>query len=170
MHVESWDTTTVVDGSHTLYARSLDDDGAYSNSDSVTVNVNNGDNSPPNKPILSGETLGRVGQSYVYNAVTTDPDGDKVEYWFDWDDGQTSGWLGLYNSGDVCEKSHIWDVEGSYSLKVKARDIYGAESDWSDPLSVSMPKNKPFTDRPFLNFLKNILERFPLFARLLRLL
>lgn len=125
-------------------------------------------NDPPNKPILLGQTVGRVGESYVYNAVTTDPDGDQLEYWYDWDDGQTSGWLGMYNSGENCEKSHRWDVEGDYNLKVKARDTYGTESEWSNPLSVSMPRNKPYSDRPFLRFLQNFLENPSILYQLLQ--
>jgi len=126
-------------------------------------------NDPPNKPILLGQTLGRVGESYVYNAVTTDPDGDQLEYWYDWDDGQTSGWLGMYNSGENCEKSHRWDVEGSYNLKVKARDVYGVESEWSNTLSVSMPRNRVINNPLFTKFMDGFIERFPLFARLLKL-
>ena len=95
--------------------------------------------------------------------------GNKVFYLFDWGDGTDSGWLGPYNSGVTIKASHTWNEKGSYSVKVKAKDIYDAESDWSNPLSVSMPRNKPYTDRPFLNLLQNIMERFPLFARLLRL-
>jgi hypothetical protein len=36
--------------------------------------------------------------------------------------------------------SHIWNTQGSYSIKVKAKDASGAESVWSDPLPVSMPR------------------------------
>jgi hypothetical protein len=29
-------------------------------------------------------------------------------------------------------------------VRVKARDVFGLESVWSDPLSITMPKNKPY--------------------------
>jgi len=42
---------------------------------------------------------------------------------------------------------------------VKAKNIGGAESNWSDPLPITMPKNKPFFyNFPLLNWL---VERFP---------
>ena len=49
-------------------------------------------------------------------------------------------WTSLYNSGETVETSHSWSEEGTYEIRVKAQDEYGAESDWSDPLPVSMPK------------------------------
>ena len=62
----------------------------------------------------------------------------------DWDDGTNSGWIGPFESCEIVNASHIWNTKGVYSIKVKAKDVNGAESDWSDPLAVSMPKNKLF--------------------------
>ena len=48
---------------------------------------------------------------------------------------------------------------GDFEIKVKAKDNNDYESEWSDPLPVSMPKNKPFNfNFPLLSWL---LERFP---------
>jgi hypothetical protein len=162
----SWNTNTVNDGSHTIYTRSKDNDDAYSPWSYIIVTVNNdGTNQPPIKPSLTGTTKGKAGNVYTYSATTTDPDGDKVYYWFDWGDNTNSGWKGSHNSGETCDVSHVWQTQGSYTIKVKARDTGGLESDWAT-LSVSMPKSKPYTDRPFPGFLQSILERFPLLARL----
>jgi len=38
----------------------------------------------------------------------------------------------------------MWDEQGTYQIKVKARDIYGAESGWSEQLSITMPKSREF--------------------------
>ena len=61
---------------------------------------------------------------------------------FDWGDGTDSGWIGPYTSGDISNATHIWTKSGNYHVKVKAKDEFGAESYWSDPLSVSIPKNR----------------------------
>ena len=45
-------------------------------------------------------------------------------------------------------------------------DIYGHESDWSDPLAISMPKNKAIN--PFLLFLERLIERFPILEQILQ--
>lgn len=96
-------------------------------------------NNPPEKPNRpSGQTSGEAGVTYLYTTSTTDVDGDQVYYKWDWGDGNVSDWLGPHDSGAEVSASHSWS-EGSYSIKVKAKDIYDAESGWSDPLAISMP-------------------------------
>ncbi len=55
---------------------------------------------------------------------------------FDWGDGNISGWIGPFDSGEVGSASHSWAQEGTYEIKVKARDVLGARSNWSEPTSV----------------------------------
>ena len=100
-----------------------------------------GANRPPHKPSKpSGETSGKLGEEYTYTTSTTDPEENQIFYLWDWDDGTQSEWLGPYNSGDICEATHTWSEEkGFYQIRVKAKDIHDAESEWSDPLSISMP-------------------------------
>lgn len=53
-----------------------------------------------------------------------DPESDNVFYWFDWGDGQNTGWLGPYPSGTgPIKASHQWTANGVYPVKVKAKDI-----------------------------------------------
>ena len=123
----------------------------------------------PNKPAKpSGTTSGKTGEEYTYSSSTTDPDGDQVWYKWDWGD-EISGWDEPYHSGDTATVSHIWDEKGSYEIKVKAKDVHGKESLWSDPLPITMPKNKPYINRPFLNFLEDHPHLFPLLRQLLKL-
>ena len=128
-------------------------------SDSLTVTISEEVNNPPNKPVTpSGEASGKVNVSYTYGSSTTDSDGDQIYYLFDWGDGTDSGWVGAYDSGDVCQESHIWTTKGSYSIKVKAKDSSGAESVWSDPLPITMPYSY---DKQTLQFLELLIQRFP---------
>jgi len=114
---------------------------------------------PPEKPSRpSGQTLGKKGEEYTYTSSTTDPDGDQIYYWFDWGDGTNSGWVGPYNSGQTGSANHIWGKTGKYEIKVKAKDIYGAESEWSDPLPVIMPKNQNSMIQKIGNIV-NLLQR-----------
>ena len=92
----------------------------------------------PTKP--DGPPTGKVGVTYLFSTETTDIDGDHIFYQWDWDDGTISEWVGPYVSGDTCSVSNNWSEKGTYAVKVKAKDIYGDESPWSEPLSVSMPK------------------------------
>jgi hypothetical protein len=99
-------------------------------------------NNLPDKPDQpSGQAKGKVNTEYTYQTKTTDADGDQVYYMWDWGDSTTSSWLGPYTSGVTVDTTHKWTVKGSYSIKVKAKDTFGAESPWSDPLPISMPKS-----------------------------
>ena len=100
-------------------------------------------NSAPNKPIKpDGETLGGYGKSYSYRTTSADADEDHLLYFWDWGDGETSGWIGPYTSGETCEESHKWMVKGSYLIKVKSKDKWRVESEWSDSLTIRMQKRK----------------------------
>jgi len=116
----------------------------------------------PNKPEKpSGETIGTPFVEYTYTSSSTDPAGQDLYYWFEWGDGTDSDWLGPYESGEICEATHIWKNKGDYVIKVKVKDIWGFESEWSDPLGLVMPKDKSLT------LLKNFESRFPQFFTLL---
>ena len=116
----------------------------------------------PNKP--SGSEKGNAKESYMYSTTTTDPDGDNVFYMWDWGDETPLTWDGPFNSGQIATASHIWSTEGSYSIKVKAKDISGEESNWSDPLPITMP----YSCSPIKQFVKLWFEWFPNTFLLLR--
>jgi len=145
-------------GLYTIEAQAQNSVGNYDiTPDSDTVTIVTG-NTPPAKPSQpSGQTNGKIGQEYPYTTSSTDPEGDQVYYLWDWGDGNNSGWLGPYNSGATCEAKYTWKVKNTYSIKVKAKDIYGAESPWSDPLPITMP----YTFKPILHFLELLFQRFP---------
>jgi hypothetical protein len=99
----------------------------------------------------------------MYSTVGTDDDGDLLFYYFDWGDGTTSGWIGYYDSGEECSVSHMWMEEGTYEIKVKTKDLYGYESEWSDPLLVSMPKHKILNNFNLLPIFQRIRTDHPFF-------
>jgi len=124
----------------------------------------------PNKPEKpSGPAKGESGESYVYSCNAVDPDGDMIKYCFDWGDGNYS-WTDWLNSGENAEMSYSWENNGFYSIKVKTFDINGLGSDWSDPLSISMPKSKnivitKFNFNNFWDLIQN--EFFQIFKHIL---
>lgn len=136
--------------------------------DGWVVKFSSYENQRPNKPSRpSGPSSGKINEEYTFTSSTTDLDGDQLYYLFDWGDSTNSGWLGPLSSGEECSASHTWSERGNYEIKVKAKDIHGAESEWSDPLSVFMPKNKA-VNTPFLNFLKNHPYSLPILRQLLQ--
>jgi hypothetical protein len=126
---------------------------------------------PPLKPsVPNGPPSGNVGTEYTYTSSTTDPDGDKLYYLFDWDDGTTSGWIGPFNSGSTASAKKTWNKQGTYQIKVAAKDIHGKIGSWSDPLEVTMPKSKTFNIDSFLiYFLEKHPNMFPILRNILGL-
>jgi len=118
---------------------------------------------PPTNPIITGPTSGKVGTSYKYTFTSSDPDGDQVYYYIEWDDGNTIEWDGPHNSGQDVTISHTWNENGTYTIKAKAKDSYGAESGWGT-LTVTMPKNKVLKNTLFFN----LLEQFPNALQIIR--
>ncbi len=127
------------------------------------------DNKPPNMPSnLNGPISGRNGNEYTYSCdLTIDPDNnpDEIYYMFDWGDYSNSDWIKPASSSERIYSSHVWVEEGTYEIRVKNRDIFGCESNWSNPLKISMPKIKTFDD--FNPWLFRLIQRFPILEFLL---
>ena len=118
---------------------------------------------PPQKPETpSGPASGKVGEEYTYTSSTTDPDDDELYYLFDWGDGTYSSWVGPYNSGDEASATHTWSVkDDNYQIRVKSKDRHGVQSEWSNPLVVSMPKTKMHSTPIFEKIMMFLQEYFP---------
>ncbi|MEM3698073.1 MAG: G1 family glutamic endopeptidase [Candidatus Bathyarchaeia archaeon] len=113
-------------------------------------------NQPPLKPTINGPVLctlfdenGNYLGPWEYGASATDPDGDDVRITFAWDDGTPEEQSNMVPSGTTVWQSHSWFSAGArntgmHKVKAKTVDIYGAESDWSSPLEVTVVANKLF--------------------------
>lgn len=103
-------------------------------------------NSKPQIPLKpDGPTTGQYGKEYTYSTSTNDSNNDLIYFKWSWGDGKESEWLGPYQSDQICDASHIWMIKGSYLIKVKAKDSYGFETDWSEPLTIKMEKYKIYS-------------------------
>jgi parallel beta-helix repeat protein len=131
---------------------------------SMPVYLTTNDNTPPDwKDEIDGTTNGKPTIEYTYTGSAIDPDGDQLYYLWDWGDSTNSSWLGPYPSGETTTANHTWGEEGTYTIKAKAKDIKGAESDWST-LTVRVPKN-----RLFINvLLDRLVMKFPLIQKILQ--
>jgi hypothetical protein len=85
-----------------------------------------------------------------------------VYYMWDWGDGNFSEWLSTNKA------SYTWKKEAKFNIRVKAKDNYGVESEWSDPLVFSTPKNRAIHS-PFIYFLEHHPHLFLLLQLLLHL-
>jgi parallel beta-helix repeat protein len=114
---------------------------------------------PPNKPSnIEGSKSGGKDEDYYYKTSSFDSDGDEVYYLFDWGDRTNSGWIGPFDSEEIATVNKTWEKIGFYQIRVKAKDIYGFESDWSESLRIIIPKNKQIIKLKFIEFLQNLFK------------
>jgi len=104
--------------------------------------------STPTKPI--GPSEGTVYTPYTFTTSSMDPDSDRIAYLFYWGDGSFN-WSDACLSGENVTLSHVWERPGTYSVVVKAVDEVGAESEWSEPLNITI---YPDTENPTIDILQ----------------
>jgi len=122
---------------------------------STFLSVNN--NNPPNPPKIEGPLSGKIGKTYVYNITLTDPDEDDQMFFLEVDFGkgieyEDCGCGRSWQNGTVLELPCQWKNVGNYRITARVQDGSGEWSEWSDPLFVSMPKNKKINDPSILLF------------------
>jgi len=115
-------------------------------------------NNPPDRPLITGKTDGKVGVEYAYNFSTDDFDGDDVYYWIEWGDNSSAvEWSGPYASGMIVTVKHTFAAKGTYTIQAKAKDTLWVESTWGY-LEVTMPCSYNI---PLQWFWERVFERFP---------
>ncbi len=135
-NVTTYTVTGLTDGqTYYLAATAYDASGnesGYSNSVSYGVPGANGAPTTPATP--SGATSAPVNTAVAFSTSATDPNGDSLEYRYDWSGGVVSGW-------GAASQSHSWAAAGQYAVKVQARDSKYAESAWSAAKTVTITQN-----------------------------
>jgi hypothetical protein len=114
-------------------------------------------NIAPDPPEISGPATGIPGKNYTYQFSSTDPEDQNLYYYVDWGDNTTINWDGPYDSGEQVSVVHTWNMKGTYTIKVKVKDVLGAESEWAT-LAVKMPLS---IEPSFFRFFELLFERFP---------
>jgi outer membrane protein assembly factor BamB len=155
-----------------LTSAAIDENGTiYFGADTETFNarlfaLEPIDDNAPEKPIIDGPTSGLINTEYNYTAVTSEPDGENISYYFNWGDGKKSGWTDYVPSGTMVNLSHSWEKSGTYTIKVKAKDDFNMESEWSD-FTVKMPRNKIMSSFLLIRFLECFLLLNLLFQQMI---
>lgn len=143
-------------GTYTITVKAQDivgDESSFSTPLLISINT------PPNAPRITGKNNGKAGEEYEYSMVSEDEDDHEISYLIEWGDGTTSGWTRTLPSGEAYNTTHIWEVENTYTIRVKAKDNYEAESDWAT-LEVQMPHNH------LLSALKQFIFSYPILQHL----
>jgi hypothetical protein len=97
-----------------------------------------GDQAPFKPTVLDGPSNAGKNIPLDFATVAPDPEGDDVFYQWDWGDGNISNWYGPYTFGKQTSATHQWAENGTYDIKVRAKDTLGKESGWSPVYQVSI--------------------------------
>jgi hypothetical protein len=119
----------------TAYNASGNESG-YSNQVSYSVAAANGAPLTPATP--TGASSALVNASVAFSTSASDPNGDSLEYRYDWGGGVLSSW-------GAASQSHSWSAAGQYAVKAQVRDSHLAESAWSAGKTVTISQNQPPT-------------------------
>jgi PKD repeat protein len=123
---------------------------------------------PPDTPTIQGPATGTPDTEYTFTISATHPEGSTLEYYVDWGDDTYEDWFGPYSSGEDVEISHTWSEKKQYTIRVKARDQWGGESDWGT-ITFSTPKAKSTLYLLIQDFIQRLIDRFPILERLFNL-
>jgi hypothetical protein len=150
------------DGGFIIGGRTGAPDGPHT--DSLLIKISSFENQRANTPAKpTGKTEGKTGEEIRFSTSGSDPDGDRVYFRWDFGDGNFSVWK---RSNEV---EYTWEKGGVYHIKVMSKDLWGGESGWSNPLTVTITKSRNrVINTPFLNFLQQHLHLFPLLRLLLQ--
>ena len=100
----------------------------------VLYTIGDSNNNPARPSAPDGPTSGNPQTDYSFRTISSDSDGDDLDYRYDWGDGTISDW-------GLSSQTHAWTSIGNFCVKAQAQDIHGANSDWSACASVSINVN-----------------------------
>ncbi len=107
-------------------------ESSYSNEVSYSVPAANGAPSTPATP--SGASIALVNTAITFSTSATDPNGDSLQYRYDWGGGALSSW-------GAASRSHSWAAAGQYAVKAQARDSLGSDSAWSAAKTITITQS-----------------------------
>jgi hypothetical protein len=127
-------------------------------------------NQPPQTPIIEGSKIISKGTNWRYNYTVNDPDGGVIYLYLDMFNVCPGLWYGPWPSNE--KTSSIFPSSesgaGAYTVRMKAKDPYGAESDWAT-LKVIVMKSKAESLADVSLFFRMIFNQHPLFEKILGL-
>jgi len=103
------------------------------------------ENYAPIKPTITGPLKGVPGTEYTFTFNSTDPENEDIELFIDWGDGTNTDWIGPYSSGEEITLNHTWTNWKIFTIKAKAKDTNGAESEWAYH-TINLPRNRSFNN------------------------
>lgn len=127
-----------------IRVKAIDVYGYYSDwTPLTTINIHNNPPEAPTRP--EGPSKIKPREENTYSTYINDSNGDQMYYLWDWGDDSEQDWIGPNNSKEIISSTHSWSFRSEYTIRVKAKDIHGAESDWSEPKTIWGSKTRSYT-------------------------
>jgi hypothetical protein len=123
---------------HVKYKSDTAPYGIWSDAMLVEITTYSNDDYPDTPFLYTGKIQGFNNTQYTYSAITTDPAEYLVCYRFDYGNGTFSDWTPLVPSGTSSYLMFAWDAPGIYTMRIQAKNQYGLESAWSNPIQIIM--------------------------------
>ncbi|MBU0497425.1 MAG: PQQ-binding-like beta-propeller repeat protein, partial [Candidatus Thermoplasmatota archaeon] len=156
---DAWtDSSPCIAEDGTIYIGSQCNNGGYLHAFGPVTS-----NSPPESPIIAGKKQWRVDLGKEWKFTAYDPDNNPLQFYIEWGDG-AGGWTNERASGELNYFYHTYTERGSYTIRAKARDVLGLESDWAT-YAIRIPYS--YSYHPGWQWLQSY---FPLLVRILDLL
>ena len=86
------------------------------------------ENMAPISPVITGPLAAGPEITVEFTIFSEDPEAEQILYFIDWGDGNSSGWLGPYDSSESITVNYTWFQKGFYEISVIAKDASGIES------------------------------------------
>ncbi len=125
-------------------------------------------NTGPTDPEIVGPPKGIPNREYSFTFVSNDSDDSDVYYYIDWGDGNIEEWIGPYSSGSIARIGHTWEEQSIFIIKAKAKDIFDAESGWSE-FEIEIPRIRDTHNPIILQLLERFQNAFPIIRQILGL-
>jgi len=116
------------EGNYTVTLKVTDNLDAINTSETFAL-ITAKPNNPPGKPIIKGDTTGFMNMSINFSANSTDPDGDLVQYVFNWSDGTNNTVSFFVNSSTDFYTNHTYMIGGVYVITIYTLDENNATSE-----------------------------------------
>ena len=122
-------------------------------------------NHAPNNPTITGPNELERNEEGEFRTIAIDPESDDIYYQWKYD-GIFSEWEGPFESEQAVYFITSFVNSGEHTIKARAKDDNSWVSDWSDEITVVIPKSKSKS----MNLFKYLdLDRFPVIAKILRI-
>ncbi|EMR73529.1 Family description [Thermoplasmatales archaeon SCGC AB-539-N05] len=132
------------------------------NAQSIGIAIGNfgevGLNQKPSLPTIEGPESGNPGEVTDFTFSVDDPENDYVEFEIEWGDGENE--TTDYCGGSI-DEWHNWNDKGTYTVRIRATDYNGGQSDWNST-EIIMPKTRSLNFRTWIHslFIRNFIKSY----------